>query len=102
FQAEDGIRDRTVTESDVCSSDLAHAGDGQGGAPSHPRADDAAGRRCGPAVKGLHERRLSGGDRSILRQAPGTMEGPVTPLYRPRSEERRVGKECRWRWARER
>src|SRR5438445_2923384 len=57
----------------------AHNGDGQGGASPYPPADDAARRRFGPAAKGLHERRLPGGYRSVLRQAPGTLEGPLKP-----------------------
>src|SRR2546425_8175064 len=81
FQAEDGIRDKLVTGvQTVCSSDL--------------RRDDA-----------------------FARRAPNHEEHPPRPLPQPdqvlspdedalrlrelggRSEERRVGKECRSRWS---
>src|SRR5215470_9807940 len=69
FQAEDGIRDATVTGVQTCALPISLRGEYR-----RPRAAPA-------------RRVLS------IRQ-PG---GPV--LRRTRSEERRVGKECRSRWS---
>src|SRR3712207_7839928 len=99
FQAEDGIRDiGRDWSSDVCSSDL----------------DLAADRRLGEHPGGLLEAR--GGDEAVGRQrrlgdaeeqrpadGGGAARGHdtlVLLLELPaRSEERRVGKECRSRWS---
>src|SRR5437763_16372460 len=68
FQAEDGIRDTSVTGvSDVCSSDLAE--------PHGLQRGGVRGPRLGTGGAGAAGRR-----------------------DRPRSEERRVGKEWRFRW----
>src|SRR5207249_7414346 len=75
FQAEDGIRDRNVTGVQTCALPICpllpslHSGEGWAGGP--PRRGAAGGARHAHAVRG-------GGDL--------------------RSEERRVGKECRFRW----
>src|SRR5690348_18384327 len=71
--------------SDVCSSDLVGQ-DGQGEAP----AGDQQERRL------LAVGRAAVGDDAgafHIAQKPGEAHLPV------RSEERRVGKECRWRWS---
>src|SRR5207245_3967619 len=68
FQAEDGIRDATVTGVQTCAL------------PISPR--DEAARRVRPSVRGPGA-------------TPRHLTGPE------RSEERRVGKECRARWLRE-
>src|SRR5205807_3633346 len=73
FQAEDGIRDYKVTGVQTCA--LPISGDGRRVAPRRRRA-------CGSAT------RVSGGQRVARRQR-----------RRARSEERRVGKECRARWS---
>src|SRR5207248_4586570 len=70
FQAEDGIRDRTVTGVQTCALPISRRRSIR--AVDHPgrpgrRREDAAGAGARPIA---------------------------------RSEERRVGKECRWRWAR--
>src|SRR2546430_17733820 len=82
FQAEDGIRDLTVTGVQTCALPIyvaaRHAGDQQGDARRQEvdrRADRL--RRARP-----------GGD----EDRPPTGRGA-------RSEERRVGKECRSRWS---
>src|SRR5207248_8437966 len=67
FQAEDGIRDRTVTGVQTCALPICAARRGGDGPARHP------GRRDHP-------------------RGAGTRPG--------RSEERRVGKECRTRWSR--
>src|SRR5207248_8936339 len=89
FQAEDGIRDRTVTGVQTCALPIfeaerralePHDGaavdlgeEGFGGLPQQFGRDGA--------LRDGHE----GGVRHVLRQL--------------RSEERRVGKECRCRWS---
>src|SRR5688572_31934649 len=71
FQAEDGIRDLTVTGVQTCALPIS--------APS--------GGRCPSSAKGRARSRKS---RRSCRTAPGP---------KLRSEERRVGKECRSRWS---
>src|SRR5207248_8517079 len=65
--------------SDVCSSDLPYAGRKKHKRhPHYPRAVGVPGRQAGHQRRGI-----------------GSLSG------RTRSEERRVGKECRSRWGRE-
>mgnify|MGYP002527832506 CR=1 FL=1 len=72
FQAEDGIRDSPVTgSSDVCSSDLGRAA-----------RDWDSFDRIVSSLKSLEV------NETLLVQSG-----------KPRSEERRVGKECRSRWS---
>src|SRR3712207_9359750 len=85
FQAEDGIRDIGVTGvQDVCSSDLDRDGAGH-------RGDLRSGDLRSGEVLG--SRWLGGGAAAAL--LPGRLLG-----IGRRSEERRVGKECRSRWSR--
>src|SRR5688572_32396222 len=76
FQAEDGIRDLTVTGVQTCALPIWD----QAGFPHRRGSSDRAAR---------------------LRSFPGS--GGTTFIGRsanaPRSEERRVGKECRSRWS---
>src|SRR5437879_11551638 len=73
FQAEDGIRDTSVTGVQTCALPIS--------APaSHPPTWPGA--LCvTPREQGTRSR------------------GPATAFHRRRSEERRVGKECRSRWS---
>src|SRR5688572_31643261 len=85
FQAEDGIRDLTVTGVQTCALPI-----------SHKRATFNQ-RELGAD---FHD--FPSGLRSALRQAPkvilvGEMRDRATVEIR--SEERRVGKECRSRWS---
>ena len=74
FQAEDGIRDTSVTGVQTCALPIsAHYGIYIGATPR------------GPAAEGDHE--------SASRTPPAAARSGA------RSEERRVGKECRSRWA---
>src|SRR5437773_7729057 len=79
FQAEDGIRDRDVTGVQTCALPILGA-DAGGGGLRH-RADH------------YHLK--------IVRQPKTTSNLVVTSLLAlaQRSEERRVGKECRSRWS---
>src|SRR3712207_8645156 len=90
FQAEDGIRDIGVTGVQTCALPISvHASTIEGGAElsSYPE-------RC---VLGLERRTLPG-------ETQAAVEGELETLLdrcraRDRSEERRVGKECRSRWS---
>src|SRR5207245_5574832 len=76
FQAEDGIRDATVTGVQTCALPI-----------SERRAQPGRRRR----QRSLHP---PGG-----RRQPSASEcGPIARDPASRSEERRVGKECRSRW----
>src|SRR5689334_20718411 len=77
FQAEDGIRDGTVTGVQTCALPILRAG-----------ADDVA----------LAAGRVAIADRTACWMV---LHGAVALLTPARSEERRVGKECRSRWARD-
>src|SRR5207245_3559881 len=88
FQAEDGIRDATVTGVQTCALPILSSG-----MPRRRSASASCARVRGAAVS----RR-----RQICR---ATASGPAEPALAPaagarppRSEERRVGKECRYRW----
>src|SRR2546430_11017107 len=82
FQAEDGIRDLTVTGVQTCALPIWRAGDGGGGChvvgfeylADHLEGPASAGPSCAD---------------------PGRQPGSDLR----RSEERRVGKECRSRWS---
>src|SRR5439155_8591848 len=79
FQAEDGIRDGHVTGVQTCALPIS-----DDSRPHHPSKDHGGGhldRVQGPGVDGRTEIRKRHPDRQV------------------RSEERRVGKECRSRWS---
>src|SRR5438094_10494867 len=83
FQAEDGIRDRTVTGVQTCALPIL----GRRGSTT----TELTRRLVRPVLKSLQ---LS--PPSVLLKTPP----PWVPAYRVvRSEERRVGKECRSRWS---
>src|SRR5205085_7183132 len=93
FQAEDGIRDLTVTGVQTCALPI-----------SRPMAEPKA-RCC--ASTGWHRPRVlrcrSRRHRSRVGRSMGVeaRRGSVPSRAREmtaRSEERRVGKECRWWW----
>src|SRR5256886_10945293 len=93
FQAEDGIRDLTVTGVQTCAL------------PISPAAWPEVHLRRGTHLVGTHERAQRGARAVWL--GPGARLGgracqdpePSPARQLPRSEERRVGKECRSRWA---
>src|SRR3989475_8855147 len=89
FQAEDGIRDLTVTGVQTCALPICLVRYGPGGCP-----DFVPDRSLGSA-RGDLRRNRGGQSLSLatdrLDQFPG--------VGRKRSEERRVGKECRSRWS---
>src|SRR2546425_4034727 len=73
FQAEDGIRDKLVTGVQTCALPISAAG----------RHDPGTARQAA--------------DRNAHEQGAGSREPGAGSA--PRSEERRVGKECRSRWS---
>src|SRR5947209_19400753 len=85
FQAEDGIRDIGVTGVQTCALPIYRP------PPPPRRGRTHPGSRPGPGNPGA--RRPGPGRRQLA--APALL--PHT--HRPRSEERRVGKECRSRWS---
>src|SRR5256886_6456143 len=88
FQAEDGIRDLTVTGVQTCALPISERG-----ARSRRACSSLAprGRRVRRAVLGSLETARAGGRRRLDPHEAAAGE--------PRSEERRVGKECRSRWS---
>src|SRR3989475_3410750 len=92
FQAEDGIRDLTVTGVQTCALPISHGA-----------------TRLRGVRRGDHEAvALSGEPRQVgeathpadaLRPAPRRPTPHARYAHPERSEERRVGKECRSRWS---
>src|SRR2546421_1712471 len=99
FQAEDGIRDPDRDwSSDVCSSDLADDADDSVRCTSKtgsPSAYSTAVPRNG-IVGIISVPRAPTTSRSVRMASTGP---PWKPKKLSRSEERRVGKECRSRWS---
>src|SRR2546429_1708980 len=94
FQAEDGMRDVAVTGVQTCALPISSPAPWRRACPAGlcrlQGAGDAVRGRQGPGVSG-HRYRASRQD----HQCAAT----VRPGARTRSEERRVGKECRSRWS---
>src|SRR5438309_2562346 len=94
IQAEDGIRDGTVTGVQTCALPICidgvkpEPGDDAGavGVPGRGH-DELVARRDGDAAPAAGERGAQG-------EPHGETGGEAS-----RSEERRVGKECGWRWS---
>src|SRR5437773_5731679 len=91
FQAEDGIRDRDVTGVQTCALPISRVG-GDPAAAELPALRDTR-RAGGPGGRGRPSRRRQSG--------PDPGGAPSSDGGRVRSEERRVGKECRCRGSRE-
>src|SRR5207245_8613233 len=86
FQAEDGIRDATVTGVQTCALPICFVGSGTTAAVAEKL--DRRWVVCDLSRFGIHT------TRKRLLSLPG-----VRPfIVQNRSEERRVGKECRSRW----
>src|SRR5437764_6214449 len=79
FQAEDGIRDTSVTGVETCALPISDD------APPHLAVPDSPSTARYSSSEGADD--------------PSGVPLPA-PCPRQRSEERRVGKECRSRWAR--
>src|SRR5256886_11366886 len=85
FQAEDGIRDLTVTGVQTCALPIS----GRDVSSTPIRHKPARIRACSP----VHPVRTRTPDKRCCRLSSWSSPGPL------RSEERRVGKECRSRWS---
>src|SRR3989442_4927607 len=89
FQAEDGIRDADVTGVQTCALPISSQG-------SHNRPFSAVGRDDYPAAGyGI----LAKFGHSSLLTLTSAFSNPGREQVLHRSEERRVGKECRSRWS---
>src|SRR5437868_9928472 len=86
FQAEDGIRDRNVTGVQTCALPISRVV----GKHTLVLADDASAHQACPG--------LDAGARYRASAIEHTDDHAVTRCRFERSEERRVGKECRSRW----
>src|SRR5205823_8170052 len=87
FQAEDGIRDKLVTGVQTCALPISLGGDRERGSGSL-EPGGAQRTPCRPSP-GRPPRGPGCGERGSRRSGRAS----------PRSEERRVGKECRSRWS---
>src|SRR2546429_4200908 len=85
FQAEDGIRDVAVTGVQTCALPISFAPDGARAYVSHGQSGDI--------------RVLDTASLKVLKAIPVGPRTWWTALTPDRSEERRVGKECRSRWS---
>src|SRR5690606_40478124 len=96
FQAEDGIRDFHVTGVQTCALPISATGTRPA---TRTRCAGAARVRARPCRRPLQAPAPVAPAAAGSAPAP---QAPVPPALRPvpaRSEERRVGKECRARWA---
>src|SRR5687767_15673164 len=90
FQAEDGIRDKLVTGVQTCALPILPT--------ISPTSRD-------PSTRPMSANTPTGSTRrsrwwaSISSLRPKSASSPCASARRPRSEERRVGKECRCRWS---
>src|SRR2546430_12617748 len=87
FQAEDGIRDLTVTGVQTCAL------------PISVRTLATLARNHFESDKRSSSPKLMTPDREFLRTGCTKCSSHFSPRSRLRSEERRVGKECRSRWS---
>src|SRR5205823_8585438 len=97
FQAEDGIRDKLVTGVQTCALPILVCPRFRHIVPPGP-PDELPPSKCGPLPTPSQLLCARESACCIYRQSAGL--GPVAPKIlqaRGRSEERRVGKECRWR-----
>src|SRR2546425_8503805 len=89
FQAEDGIRDKLVTGVQTCALPIC----------STRKATRAAGQLAGLRVERLLNEPTAAAMAYGLHQQDAETRFLVFDLGGGRSEERRVGKECRSRWS---
>src|SRR5437867_7818265 len=95
FQAEDGIRDRTVTGVQTCALPIFRVPQrGRPTGPAFPLAISDGAKLCVILDLGIFFNEFPKGVKTLRT-------GFGEELTRKRSEERRVGKECRCRWWRD-
>src|SRR5258708_28663591 len=91
FQAEDGIRDDLVTGVQTCALPICCGGPPTTASTIATPTRRSTSTRPGRASSGA----TSGGSSATSTRPPTTRPSRTSP----RSEERRVGKECRSRWS---
>src|SRR5689334_23392655 len=99
FQAEDGIRDGTETGVQTCALPICEAAKRK--SPSGRRARTALGAKQAESLAEEPPRRAEERPAPIdagAARKPGRARSGE-PVRKDRSEERRVGKECRTRWS---
>src|SRR5206468_4503874 len=94
FQAEDGIRDLIVTGVQTCALPICQADQNVVDAPVRLAG---VGRVGVAVVPGEARASVTGDAPGVLQVRAATVERGE-PAEKARSEERRVGKECRWGW----
>src|SRR3989440_6496607 len=92
FQAEDGIRDLIVTGVQTCALPIWIGTP----APATAASINGASRPISTSPRAERSTALLSGEKSCPLPSPPAMR---TSFASPRSEERRVGKECRSRWS---
>src|SRR5207249_9663453 len=99
FQAEDGIRDRNVTGVQTCALPILTLNSPSVHFCSTYTATDERTKACGSCIINIMSMRLE-----KLRQADLNLLITFAAIAeeKSRSEERRVGKECRSQWGMER
>src|SRR3712207_8677891 len=91
FQAEDGIRDIGVTGVQTCALPILQEGIGE--------VVEGALAAVAPVAFAPRPVSVRAPAANVLALAPRTLQRAIFPPERMRSEERRVGKECRSRWS---
>src|SRR3712207_6872809 len=91
FQAEDGIRDIGVTGVQTCALPISH--------PLAVERDRVLVGRAGLEVRDYHQSVVVALDREGARAVGRALDEYLDLARGVRSEERRVGKECRSRWS---
>ena len=100
FQAEDGIRDYKVTGVQTCALPILHLRHALRRLPRRDYARGGRSRGCGVSAVVFTRTSAIGPDSARLARSWPTRRIGGLPCDRGgRSEERRVGKECRSRWS---
>src|SRR2546429_1484226 len=89
FQAEDGIRDVAVTGVQTCALPISAAPVLRHSWRTHDQADHSSEQAYHPSLHFF----------SLFFRLNECYDQACMPTYSSRSEERRVGKECRSRWS---
>src|SRR5690606_39542773 len=97
FQAEDGIRDFHVTGVQTCALPISNA-EQAAFRPVYSRTDLAV-EDLARRLDQIRERVYSPGQRRVFGTTITPQHLTAHAYQKARSEERRVGKECRSRWA---
>src|SRR3712207_8621763 len=98
FQAEDGIRDIGVTGVQTCALPISNAV--VGGEIRLPKGTESLGRISAQTAKQVILQKVREAERETIYSEYSDRVGElVNCTAKRRSEERRVGKECRSRWS---